>query len=272
MALPPPRAGQPRAASAFDPVQPEAPQSIGDAVRHNEELSRETGGLEEALEVLKVRYEQWFMGLERREPAREREEMKRAVARIKTTFTRNTGLRFRIQSLHARFISYERMWQRSAREKEEGTYRRDVLRARRSAERVAKSAASPAPATASQADAPSTASQAAPGASPLPATQGAAQPPTTPAASSGRTPAPRATPLPPPVPGMSEAQLRELHAAYVAAKRSCNEDTSRFTVDALARSLAKQVPDLLSRFQARSVDFRVAVKDGKTILKAVPRG
>jgi hypothetical protein len=249
-------------------VQPEAPQSIGDAVRHNEELSRETGGLEEALELLKVRYEQWFMGLERREPAREREEMKRAVARIKTTFTRNTGLRFRIQSLYARFISYERMWQRSAREKEEGTYRRDVLRARRSAERVAKSAAAPAPATASQADASSTASQAAPGASPLPA----AQPPATPAAAPGRTPAPRATPLPPPVPGMSEAQLRELHAAYVAAKRSCNEDTSRFTVDALARSLAKQVPDLLSRFQTRGVDFRVAVKDGKTILKAVPRG
>lgn len=268
MALPPSRAGQPRAASAFDPVQPEATQSIGDAVRHNEELSRETGALEEALEVLKVRYEQWFMGLERREPAREREETKRAVARLKTTFTRNTGLRFRIQSLHARFISYERMWQRSAREKEEGTYRRDVLRARRSAERAAKATAS------SQAAAPSTPSQAAPGASPspAPAAQGAAPTAATPAAAApGRTPAPRAEP-PSPVPGMSEAQLRELHAAYVAAKRSCNEDTSRFTVDALARSLAKQVPDLLSKFQARSVDFRVAVKDGKTILKAVPRG
>jgi hypothetical protein len=244
-------------------VQPEAPQSIGDAVRHNEELSRETGALEEALELLKVRYEQWFMGLERREPAREREEAKRAVARLKTTFTRNTGLRFRIQSLHARFISYERMWQRSAREKEEGTYRRDVLRARRSAERAAKAAAASAPAQANPATAPSTASQAAvaspPGANPSTAPVRAA-------------PAPRAEPPPPPVPGMSEAQHRELHAAYVAAKRSCNEDTSRFTVDALARSLAKQVPDLLSRFQAQSVDFRVAVKDGKTILKAVPRG
>ena len=168
MALPPPRAGQPRAASAFDPVQPEAPQSIGDAVRHNEELSRETGALEEALELLKVRYEQWFMGLERREPTREREETKRAVARLKTTFTRNTGLRFRIQSLHARFISYERMWQRCAREKEEGTYRRDVLRARRAAERAAKAAASSAPAPANPATTPSTESQAAPLASPPP--------------------------------------------------------------------------------------------------------
>jgi hypothetical protein len=73
------------------------------------------------------------------------------------------------------------------------------------------------------------------------------------------------------VPGVSDAQLRALHAEYVEAKRRCNEDASRFTLDALARSLARQVPDLLTRFQARSVEFRVTIQGGRTVLKAVPR-
>lgn len=251
MALPPNRNGQPKQASGFDPVQPEA-QSLGDAARYNDELARETADTEEAVEFLKARYDQWFVGLERREPTRERGELKRAVERLKGTFTRNTGLRFRIQSLHARFISYERMWMRSARQKEEGTYRRDVLRARRAAERASKEA---------QPD----------GGSPEVKEAAPARPEPAPAAPPKVAPAP-AQPRASTVPGMSEAQLHALHAEYVKARRECNEDTSRFTVDALAKSLAKQVPELLSKFNARTVEFRVAVKDGKSVLKAVPRG
>lgn len=257
-------------ASAFDPAPREA-RSLGDAVRYNEELTREVASVEEQVEQLKVRYEQWFMGLERREPGREREELKREAQRLKSTFTRNTGLRFRIQSLHARFISYERMWQRSAREKEEGTYRRDVQRARRAAEQ-AKVAAASSPLPPAPAPAPALAFAAAPQAA------ASASWPSPPARGS---PSPLPAPAPRPVastsasgvavPGLSEAQLRALHAEYVDAKRRCNEDASRFTLDALALSLAKQVPDLLARFQARTVEFRVAIQGGKTVLKAVPR-
>jgi hypothetical protein len=247
-----PRPGSPARSSAIDPQQPES-SSLGDALRYNEELTREVAAVEEAVELLKVRYEQWFIGIERREPQRERDELKRQVARLKTAFTRNTGLRFRIQSLYARFVSYERMWQRSARQKEEGTYRRDVLRARRLAEKAAAEKA------AARADAP-----AAPAPTLARETARAVTAPPPPAA------APRPTPLPT-VPGLSEAQLRALHSEYVEAKRRCAEDTSRFTVDTLARSLARQVPELLSRYGARTVEFRVAVKDGKTILRAVPR-
>jgi hypothetical protein len=251
--------------SAFDPAPREA-RTLGDAVRYNEDLSREVGAVEERVEQLKVRYEQWFMGLERREPGREREELKREVQRLKGTFTRNTGLRFRIQSLNARFISYERMWQRSAREKEEGTYRRDVLRARRAAE-LAREAAQPAPPSPLPASAPALA-QATAGPAPAPAATTAVWPP----ARLRASPLPAApAPVAVAVPGISEAQLRALHAEYVDAKRRCNEDASRFTVDALARSLARQVPDLLTRFQARTIEFRVTVQGGRTVLKAVPR-
>jgi hypothetical protein len=261
VANPPPRSG-PNRASAFDPRQAEAPKSLGEAARYNEELGREASALEEGLELLRARYDQWFLGLERREPAREREEMRRQVARLKGVFTRNTGLRFRIQSLHARFISYERMWQRCARQKEEGTYRPDVLRARRAAERAAAAAAA-----AEAADGAKTGATPA-GVAPL---QVAA-----PVACATPPPAElRAVNAAPPsltqVPGMSEVQLRALHADLVAAKRQCNEDASRLTADALARTLARQVPDLLAKTQASRVEFRVVVKDGKAILKAVPK-
>ena len=257
MALPPQKSGQPKASSAFDPAQPGEAQSLGDAVRYNEELTREVAALEEQVELLKVRYEQWFMGIERREPAREREEAKREVNRLKTAFTRNTGLRFRIQSLHARFISYERMWQRSAREKEEGTYRRDVLRARRAAQRAADEARRAAGGAGPDAATPGSAAPDAPGAAagsaaaPAAGSSGVSQGPKSaaPAPRTATQPAAAAPPLPA-VPGLTPAQLRTLHSTYVGAKQRCNEDTSRLTVDALARSLAKQVPELLSKFRA----------------------
>src|SRR6266702_1040947 len=99
--------------------------------RHrSEDINDACAKIEEEVEGLKARYEMYFLGLERREPVRDRNELKRQVAKLKGEFVRNTGLKFRIQTLHARFLSYERMWMRSAREKEEGTYRRDVFKAR----------------------------------------------------------------------------------------------------------------------------------------------
>lgn len=262
--------------------------------RHRtEELLGECEKVEEDLEKLKGRFELYFLGIERREPARERDEMKRRVARIKTEFTRNTGLRFRIETLHARFLSYERMWTRSAREKEEGTYRRDVMKARRraqlesrreegSAKEPAGKGAPPQPAPAAaeasaraMPDAPSAVrppalAPAAPAAGHLPAAPSPSTGPDSP------TPAPppvervRRAPVPLP-PGMTEEQVRALHSAYMEAKRRCNEDTSRVSYEALASTIAKQIPELMAKYKARTVEFKVVIKDGRAILKAVPR-
>ncbi len=212
--------------------------------RHrSEDINDACAKIEEEVEGLKARYEMYFLGLERREPVRDRNELKRQVAKLKGEFVRNTGLRFRIQTLHARFLSYERMWQRSAREKEEGTYRRDVLKARRRVRGEPPAAKAE----------PAAASVAVPAAAPAPATR--------PAASARQ-------PTPGPIP---EAALRALYAEYVAAKQRCQEDTSRFSYEALARSVAKQVPELLAKYKAKSVDFKVEVRDGRAVLKALPR-
>lgn len=223
--------------------------------------------LEESLEELKVKYDMYFLGVERIEPGRKREELKRDIARLKSAFTRNTGLRFRIQSLHARYLSYERMWLRAAREREEGTSRRDIFKARlRHHEQPGDSA----PEKRAGAEAGAGTKAVAPGPEPR------AQAERTPAPAAPTAQRPEAGPPAPAAPaaagaGLGEAQMRALYDAYLAAKKRCNEDTSRITFDALARSVNKQIPELMTRFKARAVDFKVVIKGGKAVLKAVPR-
>jgi hypothetical protein len=247
----------------------------------NEELAEQCGQLEEELERLRARYEMYFLGVERREPNRERDELKRRIERIKTAFTRNTGLKFRLQTLAARYLSYERMWVRSAREKEEGTYRRDLFKARRHAQERGTISESSAPSTRKKAgEAPAPAADA-----PEPATAPPveAAPPVEPPARIAEPP-PRATEpparaAPPPArpppaaagPAVGDAQLRAIYDAYVAAKVRCNEDVSRLTFEAVAKSVQKQVPELMAKYKARSVEFKVVIQGGKALLKAVPK-
>lgn len=230
-----------------------AEDAIAKSRRERDELEAEVKAIEEGVEELKAKYDQYFLGVERREPNRWRDELKKKVLRVKEAFTRNTGLKFRIQSLHARFISYERLWLRSAREKEEGTYRRDLFKARLRAHH----------------DEPPPAEKGALPAKPvLAAAKGAAPP-------AARAPAAPARPPPPGAPpaagGMSDAQMRALYNSYLAAKMTCREDVSKLTYDAVAKTVSKQIPELMTRYKAKSVEFKVEVKEGKAILKAVPK-
>jgi hypothetical protein len=238
----PGRPGQP-------PVESEA-DALARSKREKEQLGLEVKDLEEELERVKARYDQYFIGYERREPKRERDEVRKRVMLVKDAFTRNAALKFRIQSLHARYLSYDRLWVRSAREKEEGTYRRDIFKARLRAKTPAGTPAAeeqPAPEAAPPAPAPAARTPAAPA--------GAARP-----AAPAPTRAPQADPM-----------VRALYESYVAAKKQCGEDVSKISYDAVARTVARQVPELMAKFKARSVDFKVEVKDGRAVLKAIPK-
>ena len=302
MAQPPQRPGVPRIGGGQPPELETGKERLA-----NERLQDACKELEEELEEVKVKYDMYFLGVERMEPARRREDLKRAVARLQTAFTRNAGLRFRIQALHARFLSYERLWVRSAREKEEGTYRRDILRARRKAAARAPGTDGPKGALArgrrgaleaedvdldglgdemgeEAAGAAATPDEALPGtgAGPPDGVRASNAPPAASSSLASGTPPARAAPppqgrpaaappAPPPLPGLAEAQMRALYEAYVAAKKRCNEDTSKVTYEAVARSVNKQIPEIARLYKAREVEFKVVIKDGKAILKAVPK-
>jgi hypothetical protein len=78
---------------------------------------------------LKALYEQYFQGIEKVEPTVPRKDLDRQMEFLRKNQPRNTALRFRFQMLLAKYGSYQTYWQRIARQIEEGTYRRDVMRA-----------------------------------------------------------------------------------------------------------------------------------------------
>lgn len=288
--------------------------SVKKSLVDSDVLKRECDGCESDLVALKVAWEQFFLGIERRPPTQLYEDFKKRLARLKNQFTRVTGLKFRINTLHQKFLSYDRLWQRTLNEMEQGTYKRDIFKAKMHArkeefEAKAKEArqkkkddnfditedlgdmglddeldqaasAKPPPPPAKPA-LPSVAAVAplVPGLTPAAGSAKSAAVPARPAAPSQPVPraaAPTAA-VRPPMPasasseGMSDAKVKAIYDAYVTAKRRCAEDTSKITLESVAATLKKQVPELMKKHNAKGVDFKVVIKDGKALLRAVPK-
>ncbi|WP_437861612.1 MXAN_5187 C-terminal domain-containing protein [Sorangium sp. So ce363] len=93
------------------------------------EVERELEELETRIERLRALYEQYFMGIERLEPLIPRKDVERRIWVMRREQIRNTGLRFKFQMLIQRYNTFQQYWGRISREIENGTYRRDVIRA-----------------------------------------------------------------------------------------------------------------------------------------------
>ncbi|WP_223639538.1 MXAN_5187 C-terminal domain-containing protein [Corallococcus sp. EGB] len=367
--MPPPDNARPAAKNGGRPAQQDASSSSEAALHECEEM-------EAAIAELRNSYEQYFMGMERQAPIRAHEDLKKRMMKLKGAFIRSTAVKFRVQSLHNKFLTYERLWTRTLQEIEDGTYRRDLAKARRRAEKkkpgasagqkgvvelpeeiddmdfeeieelagrrpinepklaseylaeqqttsggtpfrgtpaVAPAAAQPAvaPVTIPPVGAPRGTpaglvppKQGVPAVSPVsglpsiapvggtpqkgtPAVGTSKLPSVTPAVPPGMAAkAPAATqPARPTAPaaaaprpaaagpngGMSDDKLRAVYDAYVTAKRRCQEDTSKLSYESVAATLRKQVPELLKQHNAKAVEFKVVIKDGKASLKAVPK-
>jgi hypothetical protein len=75
---------------------------------------------------------------------------------------------------------------------------------------------------------------------------------------------------PKPAPGgMDDNHLRNIYDSYVRAKKECNESVEGLTFDHVANRIRDQVPELLKQANGRRIDFKVAIKDGKAVLRAV---
>ncbi|MEW5742263.1 MAG: MXAN_5187 C-terminal domain-containing protein [Myxococcota bacterium] len=345
-------------------------KQLGDA----EEVMKLCAELEAELNELKAQYDQHFLGLERLPPTKHHERFKKRVAELKGKFVRQTSVKFRVQQLTAKLTTYERLWDRTLKEIEAGTYSRDLFKARRhrkereetkkksgdadfhidedldlsdldgeddlegalaaAAEAVAKPAAPPAkqappvkPVTGSvpmvkpvtgevplvkpvsgslPGVKPPTGSvpmvkpvtgsvpmqkpatngggipkitAAGPIGSPPVSTPGAGSPPAPrpstppaakPAATASKPPAAKG-PVGAPDGGLTDQKIKAIYDAYVMAKKRCGEDTRSVTLDSVSATLKKQVPELMKQHQARSVEFKVVIKDGKAVLRALPK-
>jgi hypothetical protein len=271
--------------------RPEAEERLPES----EALTRDLEELDTALAELKAHYEQYFLGVDRQPPNKAAADVRQRLAKLRVGYVRSAVLKFRIQAVQQRFTTYDRLWQRTLSEMENGTYRRDLVKARRRR----KTGETPAAETRAAVERPS-----APVAEPAaPSNTGKAPPPPIPSTTQGA--AARTSPVPsvkpvaiptgtqggtpkvPPVAipsgtqgaiaraaaeALAEPRLRAVYDAYLAAKKKCREDVSRISYESVADSLRKQVPELLERHGARDVEYKVLVKNGKAVLRAVPKG
>jgi hypothetical protein len=168
---------------------------------------------------LQVLYEKYFLGIDRRPPDQERKRISDRMRILKGTLVKNTALKFRLHTLFAKLISFERMWDRTLREMEEGTYRRDVFKAKLHSNK--KKDGKPAP-------------------------------------------------VPAPTVHLSDEKLRKLYDTYLVARQRTGEPVAGLTFDSVATRIRAQVPELLERHKAKNIEFKVVIKGGKAVLKAVP--
>jgi hypothetical protein len=96
-----------------------------------EELDVALEELETRLERLRALYEQYFLGFEKIEPAVARKDVDRRIYLLRREKIRNTGKRFKLQTIIQRYNTFQQYWQRICREIENGTYKRHLARAER---------------------------------------------------------------------------------------------------------------------------------------------
>lgn len=94
-------------------------------------LAARVDEVDKALERVRATYEAHFLGLERRPPEMARQQVHHKLLELQSVPMVNTALRFRFQNLLQRFTQLSGHWNRTMREIEAGTYRRDVVKAAR---------------------------------------------------------------------------------------------------------------------------------------------
>jgi hypothetical protein len=97
------------------------------------DVEAELQRIDEEFRSLEISYEKYFVGIERFEPAKEREILALRLRRMVNVYIPQTDLRFRLHGLATRFQSYSAHWDRILRLIEEGRYERHTSRITRNA-------------------------------------------------------------------------------------------------------------------------------------------
>jgi len=88
------------------------------------QLAQELDNIQQAVKELEIHYEQYFAGVEKREPYNERKNIARQIRHFTNRHIVWTDLKFRYQGLTSRFMSYGQYWDRILRLIDEGKYHR----------------------------------------------------------------------------------------------------------------------------------------------------
>ena len=244
------------------------------------DVPRALDELEERIDKLKIRHEQYFLGIEPREPLQERRAVERAIRFLRSQVISNTALKFRFHSLIQRFTTLKTYWDRVQRQIEEGTYRRDLQRMqRRLKKRGIDAPELLAARTAGEVESALARHMGLDGAGrELGAQRRQGRHPNAGQDTNSHAPRSQGQSGPPPIPGsdesrlpLDEERLRKLHRTLVEARRKAGQPVEGLTVEKLAQSIAKQIPKIKAATGAKDIEFSVEMSNGKAKLKAIPK-
>jgi hypothetical protein len=88
-------------------------------------MERELQELSSLVEQLRVKYDRYFMGLDRIPPEKLRANLEREFRNSKLQNTHKTALRFKFETIRQRMTTYKRYWDRILRMIEEGRFKRE---------------------------------------------------------------------------------------------------------------------------------------------------
>jgi hypothetical protein len=193
----------------------------------------ELDDLERDIKQLQIEWDKYFGGLEKRAPTALHAKVERATRFWLRGEIRNPTVRFRSQSLIARFNTLNQLWQKRLRALEEGR----PLGVHRGALRVPQTTATP-----GQTE----------------------QAPRRPAAGVGGPQPVRVADV-----GQDREQVRALFDRFVEARKQAGENAAvRF--ESFEKLIAQQAGRILTQQGAQAVDFRLETSGGKVSLKARP--
>lgn len=92
------------------------------------QLAQELDEIQQQIKELEIHYEQYFSGIEKREPYQERKDLARKIRHFTTRHIVWTDLRFRCQGIASRLMSYGQYWDRILRLIDEGKYHRHTTK------------------------------------------------------------------------------------------------------------------------------------------------
>lgn len=93
------------------------------------DLRLELDRLEGSLGELKVLYEQYFAGVLPLAPESQHKEIKRRIRALIRAPFKSSAINYRLRALETRYNTFNTYWQRILKQKEEGTYSKDVFKA-----------------------------------------------------------------------------------------------------------------------------------------------
>jgi hypothetical protein len=187
--------------------------------------------LEEDIRILKTRYDQFFLGIQKFPPTFERRNIEVQLFEIGKQKMRENARRFRYQQLLTRYNQFRELWGRKMREREEGPL--DFKR-RQAALETPQVAPPPPPPT--------------------------PQPRVT---SNGADPYVKV------MPGTNGEAIRRLYDQIEREHLKMGK-TSPVTVEQLTQMVEKQTEAVRTKYHVSTVAFRVETVDGKVKLKAKP--